>query len=100
MSAAPPVSIAALRGVRLTSGALVDIALDGDEVLAVVPAGSPLPDTDGEVLDLDGYLVTAAGAEPHAHLDKSQSWDAIQPAFGDRVRIALAPEPVAVHPRG
>jgi len=24
----------------------------------------------------------------------------IQPAFGDRVRIALAPEPVAVHPRG
>ncbi|MCD2168582.1 amidohydrolase family protein [Microbacterium sp. JC 701] len=86
MSAAPPVSIAALRGVRLTSGALVDIALDGDEVLAVVPAGSPLPDTDGEVLDLDGYLVTAAGAEPHAHLDKSQSWDAIQPAFGDLER--------------
>ncbi|MCM3501188.1 amidohydrolase family protein [Microbacterium sp. P26] len=86
MSAAPPVSIAALRGVRLTSGALVDIALDGDEVLAVVPAGSPLPDTDGEVLDLGGYLVTAAGAEPHAHLDKSQSWDAIQPAFGDLER--------------
>ncbi|BFM24812.1 amidohydrolase family protein [Microbacterium sp. che218] len=86
MSAAPPVSIAALRGVRLTSGALVDIALDGDEVLAVVPAGSPLPGTDGEVLDLDGYLVTAAGAEPHAHLDKSQSWDAIQPAFGDLER--------------
>lgn len=86
MSAAPPVSIAALRGVRLTSGALVDIALDGDEVLAVVPAGSPLPDTDGEVLDLDGYLVTAAGSEPHAHLDKSQSWDAIQPAFGDLER--------------
>jgi putative spermidine/putrescine transport system ATP-binding protein len=22
------------------------------------------------------------------------------PAFGDRVRIAIAPEPVAVHPRG
>jgi len=86
VSAAPPVSIAALRGVRLTSGALVDIALDGDEVLAVVPAGSPLPDTDGEVLDLDGYLVTTAGAEPHAHLDKSQSWDAIQPAFGDLER--------------
>ena len=54
MSAAPPVSIAALRGVRLASGALVDIALDGDEVLAVVPAGSPLPETDGEVLDLAG----------------------------------------------
>lgn len=86
MSAAPPVSIAALRGVRLASGAIVDIALDGDEVLAVVPAGSPLPDTDGAVLDLHGYLVTAAGAEPHAHLDKSQSWDAIQPAFGDLER--------------
>lgn len=86
MPAAPPVSIAALRGVRLASGAVVDIALDGDEVLAVVPAGSPLPDTDGETLDLTGYLVTAAGAEPHAHLDKSQSWDAIQPPFGDLVR--------------
>ncbi|OZD36626.1 cytosine deaminase [Rhodococcus sp. 06-1477-1B] len=86
MSAAPPVSIAALRGVRLASGALVDIAIDGAEVLAVVPAGSPLPETDGQTLDLEGYLVTAAGAEPHAHLDKSQSWDAIQPAFGDLER--------------
>ncbi|KQR21681.1 amidohydrolase family protein [Microbacterium sp. Leaf151] len=86
MSAVPPVSIAALRGVRLASGDLVDIALDGDEVLAVVPAGSPLPETDGATLDLTGYLVTAAGAEPHAHLDKSQSWDAIQPPFGDLER--------------
>ncbi len=83
MSAAPPASIAALRGVRLASGAIVDIAIDGDEVLAVVPAGTPLPDTEGASLDLSGYLVTAAGAEPHAHLDKSQSWDAIQPPFGD-----------------
>lgn len=86
MSAVPPVSIAALRGVRLASGDLVDIALDGDEVLAVVPAGSPLPETDGETLDLTGYFVTAAGAEPHAHLDKSQSWDAIRPPFGDLER--------------
>jgi len=86
VSAAPPASIAALRGVRLASGAVVDIALDGDEVLAVVPAGSPLPETDGETLDLDGYVLTAAGAEPHAHLDKSQSWDAIQPPFGDLER--------------
>ena len=86
MSAAPPVPIAALRGARLPSGALVDIALDGDEVLAVVPAGSPLPETDGETLDLSGYLVTAAGAEPHAHLDKALSWDAIQPPFGDLER--------------
>ncbi|MEV8240062.1 amidohydrolase family protein [Microbacterium testaceum] len=86
MSAAPPVSIAALRGARLPSGALVDIALDGDEVLAVVPAGSPLPETDGETLDLTSYLVTAAGAEPHAHLDKALSWDAIQPPFGDLER--------------
>ncbi|WP_295835504.1 amidohydrolase family protein [uncultured Microbacterium sp.] len=86
MSAAPPVTIAALRGARLASGALVDIAIDGDEVLAVVPAGSPLPDTEGETLDLTGYVVTAAGAEPHAHLDKSQSWDAIRPPFGDLER--------------
>jgi cytosine deaminase len=86
VSAAPPVTIAALRGARLASGAVVDIAIDGDEVLAVVPAGSPLPDTAGETLDLTGYVVTAAGAEPHAHLDKSQSWDAIRPPFGDLER--------------
>ncbi|KEP73863.1 cytosine deaminase, partial [Microbacterium sp. SUBG005] len=30
--------------------------------------------------------MTTAGAEPHAHLDKSQSWDAIQPPFGDLER--------------
>ncbi|MDF2667325.1 MAG: cytosine deaminase, partial [Microbacterium sp.] len=52
----------------------------------MVPAGSPLPDTDGETLDLTGYLLTAAGAEPHAHLDKALSWDAIQPPFGDLER--------------
>jgi len=86
VSAASPVSIAALRGVRLATGAVVDVAIEGDEVLAVVPSGSPLPETDGETLELDGYLLTAAGAEPHAHLDKSQSWDAIQPPFGNLER--------------
>lgn len=86
MSAAPPVSITAIHNARLASGALVDIAIDGDTVVAVVPSGSPLPETSGETLDLTGYVVTAAGAEPHAHLDKSQSWDAIRPPFGDLER--------------
>ena len=86
MSAAPPVPIAAIRNARLASGALVDVAIDGETVVAVVPAGTPLPETGGEALDLTGYVLTTAGAEPHAHLDKSQSWDAIQPPFGDLER--------------
>lgn len=86
VSAAPPASITAIRNARLATGALVDIAIDGETVVAVVPAGSPLPETGGETLDLTGYVVTAAGAEPHGHLDKSQSWDAIRPPFGDLER--------------
>lgn len=86
MSAAPPPRIAALLGARLATGEVVDVAVDGDEVVAVVPAGSPLPETPGERIDLSGYVLTAAGAEPHAHLDKAMSWDLVQPPFGDLER--------------
>jgi cytosine deaminase len=36
-----------------------------------------------ETLDLDGWLLLAAPAEPHAHLDKALSFDLIDPPFGD-----------------
>jgi len=34
-------------------------------------------------LDLDGFLLLTAPAEPHAHLDKALSWDLINPPAGD-----------------
>ncbi|CAN5232791.1 amidohydrolase family protein [soil metagenome] len=74
----------ALRGARLADGALVDIELDAGLVTAITPASS-IPAGDDE-LDLDGFLVITAPAEPHAHLDKARSWDAANPEFGDLVR--------------
>jgi cytosine deaminase len=36
-------------------------------------------------LDLTGFLLLPAPAEPHAHLDKAFSWDLIDPPMGDLV---------------
>ena len=72
-----------LRGARLTDGSLVDVRLDGDLVAEVSPA-APLPAVLGDhELDLTGFLLITAPAEPHAHLDKARSWDAAEPPFGD-----------------
>lgn len=50
--------------------------------MAAVVAADTAPPVDGE-LDLTGYLVVTAPADPHAHLDKARSWDAIRPPMGD-----------------
>jgi cytosine/creatinine deaminase len=81
-----PAQVGALRRARLADGGLVDVAIDGDTVAAVVPAGHPLPATPGVELDLGGDLLLPAAAEPHAHLDKALSWDLIDPPFGDLAR--------------
>jgi cytosine deaminase len=73
-----------LRGARLVDGSLVDVRLDGELVAEVSPAaGGPLADGD---LDLTGFLLVTAPAEPHAHLDKARSWDAAEPPFGDLIK--------------
>lgn len=38
------------------------------------------------MLDLTGYVLLPAPAEPHAHLDKARSWDLIAPPMGDLVK--------------
>lgn len=82
MESSPPRPIALLRSALLADGRLVDVALDGDTVARVAPAGTlPVP-SDG-VLDLDGRLLLTAPAEPHAHLDKARSADRIRPPLGD-----------------
>lgn len=80
-----PRSLDVLRAAQLADGRLVDIVLDGDVVASVVPAGEA-PAADAE-LDLSGFVLLTAPAEPHAHLDKARSWDAINPPMGD---LALA----------
>jgi cytosine deaminase len=75
-----------LRGARLADGSLVDIHLADGIVTAVSPASNvPSTQRDDEV-DLRGFLVMTAPAEPHAHLDKARSWDAANPPFGDLVK--------------
>jgi cytosine deaminase len=59
-----------LGGVMLPNGQTGDVRLEGGMITAVEPPGA----TAGAAarrLDLDGYLLLPAPAEPHAHLDKA-----------------------------
>ncbi len=93
MSALPQ-PIRELRNATLADGARVDVRIEGDTVLGVSPSttagisstsGVSTGSTDG-VLDLDGFVLLTAPAEPHAHLDKALSWDEISPPMGDLPR--------------
>lgn len=82
MDSTPPRQIGLLRSALLPDGRLVDVAIDGETVVEVAPAGT-LASTTGAVVDLGGRLLLTAPAEPHAHLDKALSADAIRPPLGD-----------------
>ncbi len=66
-----------LSGARLGDGRLVDVRLSGGRIEAVGTAGSlAAPDaTGGTRVDLAGYLLLPAPAEPHAHLDSALTAD-------------------------
>ncbi|MCV7256254.1 amidohydrolase family protein [Mycobacterium hackensackense] len=73
---------------RLSDGATVDIELStGTGVCRVqrvephTAATSGIGETDW--IDLRGFVLTAAAAEPHAHLDKALSWPELNPPLGD-----------------
>ncbi|ARJ05819.1 cytosine deaminase [Cnuibacter physcomitrellae] len=79
-----PRPLGLLAGASLRDGRTVDVVLDGDTVAEVLPAGTaPRPADPDSVLDLEGFLLLPAPAEPHAHLDKALSWDLIRPPMGD-----------------
>lgn len=78
-----PVTVSLLRAATLSDGTRVDVEIVGDRVSAVLPAATAAPPTTGLELDLTGYLLLPAPADPHAHLDKARSWDAINPPLGD-----------------
>ncbi|MFW7415319.1 amidohydrolase family protein [Demequina sp. SO4-18] len=78
-----------IRGARLADGRAVDVSIADDLVVDVAaPGTAPVPSDSSSVLDLDGYLLLPATADPHAHLDKARSWDAIMPPMGD-LRAAI-----------
>lgn len=67
-----------LSSVTLPTGRVVDVVVNRDSVCSVEPAAG-----SGVGLDLSGYLLLPALAEPHAHLDKALSWSAIAAPTGD-----------------
>lgn len=79
MSALPR-RIGLITNATLPNGSIVDVELADGRVTRVAPAEGKLADG---VLDLTGFLLLTAPAEPHAHLDKALSWDLIDPPMGD-----------------
>ncbi|MGW0361966.1 amidohydrolase family protein [Streptomyces sp. NPDC002990] len=63
-----------LAGARLTDGRTVDVRLSGGRIQAVGTAGS-LPAPAHSRVDLSGYLLLPAPAEPHAHGDTALTAD-------------------------
>ncbi|MEU0942751.1 amidohydrolase family protein [Streptomyces canus] len=75
-----------LCGARLTDGRTVDVRLGGGRIEAVGTAGSLAGDGTracGARVDLSGYLLLPAPAEPHAHGDTALSADAEGPVSPD-----------------
>ncbi|MFE9443224.1 amidohydrolase family protein [Streptomyces sp. NPDC006602] len=75
-----------LCGARLTDGRAVDVRLDGGRIEAVGTAGSLAGGearAGGARVDLGGYLLLPAPAEPHAHADTALSADAEGPVSYD-----------------
>ncbi|MGU3435118.1 amidohydrolase family protein [Actinomycetes bacterium M1A6_2h] len=91
------VAIGELRSARLLDGSRVDITITGDTVTSINPAVGGTDVGGSHVLDLDGYLVMTAPAEPHAHLDKALSWDEISPPMGDLGSAIAAWRDYSVH---
>ncbi len=75
-----------LTNATLPDGSVVDVELTEGVVTGVYPGGSR---ADAASLDLTGFLLLPAPAEPHAHLDKALSWDLIDPPMGD-LGLAIA----------
>jgi cytosine deaminase len=90
MSAPLPRQLSLLRNATLPDGRRVHVQIDGAHVTGVKPAdltdgSNRSNDSDGSngVLELEGFILLTAPAEPHAHLDKALSWDVINPPSGD-----------------
>ena len=100
-----PRTLSVLTNATLSDGSRVDVELSRGVMSGVFPAGhldkldrfdklserghSRLDKLSDQSLDLEGFLLLPAPAEPHAHLDKALSWDLINPPMGD-LGLAIA----------
>lgn len=84
-----PRQLTRLVNASLADGSVVDVELIEDIVRSVRPASGGANadlgpgDADDSVLDLTGFMLLTAPAEPHAHLDKARSFDLINPPAGN-----------------
>jgi cytosine deaminase len=80
-----------LRGARLPDEGVRDVLVSTDSglVTRVAPPGL-LPSSGPDELDLTGYLLLPAPAEPHAHLDKALTWDLAGALPGDLLSAVAA----------
>lgn len=78
-----PRRVTSLRNATLPDGSRYDVELIEDIVRSVSPAADEAVLAADSVIDLDGFMLLTAPAEPHAHLDKALSWDLINPPAGD-----------------
>lgn len=82
-TAADPES-STLRGGRLIDGSRADVRITGDHIVSVgAPEREDGDIADGDVVDLDGYVLLPAAVEPHAHLDKAFLADVVTNETGD-----------------
>jgi len=75
-----------LRNARLADGRRVDITVNDGLINSVIPTTGDQPGSspDGTTtVDLNGWLTLPAMAEPHAHLDKALTAEAIPNLTGD-----------------
>jgi cytosine deaminase len=72
-----------LRHAQLSGGAKSDVRVRGGHIETIAPAGELTPLVEEQVLDLSGYLLLPAPAEPHAHLDKAFTAERFERAAPD-----------------
>ena len=69
-----------LANATLADGSRADVRVEGDRIAALHPPGEL---AGPDALDLAGYMLLAAPAEPHAHLDKALTADRVVVQAGD-----------------
>lgn len=79
-----------LRGARLPDEGVRDVLVGTDSGLVARVAPPGLLPSGPDELDLTGYLLLPAPAEPHAHLDKALTWDLAGALPGDLLSAVTA----------
>jgi cytosine deaminase len=72
-----------LQHAQLAGGANFDVRIQNGHIETVAPTGELAPLAEEQVLDLSGYLLLPASAEPHAHLDKAFTAERFERAAPD-----------------